>query len=65
MQYSQSVITELLKGIDDKKFGARPLIRKITDLIEDKISDEIIANPKVKKIKILTNKSGKIQIKGS
>lgn len=65
MQYSQSVIKELLRGVDDKKFGARPLIKKITDLIEDKISDEIIANPKIKKIKILTNKSGKIQVKGS
>jgi len=52
LKWTRGVITSLCADIDDKKFGARPLIRKITEKIEDKISDAIIANAKAKKINI-------------
>ena len=64
LEWEENIINGLIKGIDDKKLGARPLIKKITDCIEDKISDEIIKNPKLRSIKI-SNKDGTIRVKGN
>lgn len=64
LEWEENIINGLIKGIDDKKLGARPLIKKITDCIEDKISDEIIKKPKLRSIKI-SNKDGTIRVKGN
>lgn len=64
LKYSNSLIKYLSDADFDEKFGARPLIRKITELIEDKISDEIIKDPSIKKIDITVNHD-KIKVRGS
>ncbi len=64
LTYSKEVINKLIAGSYDKNFGARPLIRKITEQIEDKIGDEIIKNKNLKEINVKIIK-GKIEIKGS
>jgi ATP-dependent Clp protease ATP-binding subunit ClpC len=64
LEYQETIANKLIEGINDKKLGARPLIKKITDLVEDEISDEIIKKPKTKTIKV-SNKNGTIRIKGN
>jgi len=64
LKYTKNLIKSLADTDFDEKFGARPLIRNITELIENKISDEIIENPNIKKIDIKVE-HGKIKIKGS
>ena len=51
-KYPKTVIKKLCDTDFDEKYGARPLIRNITEIIEDKISDEIIENTNTKKIEL-------------
>ena len=42
VEIDQSVVNEILEQGIDKNFGARPLRRTIQNLVEDKISEEIL-----------------------
>ena len=59
VEIDESVLETILKQDVDKNFGARPLRRIIQNLVEDKISEEILAGNLRKNIKwkfVLNNK---------
>ncbi|MCQ2538256.1 MAG: ATP-dependent Clp protease ATP-binding subunit [Lachnospiraceae bacterium] len=54
--YDESVCEYILQKGIDKKFGARPIRRAVQTRVEDRVAEEFLKNPGLKKIEVTTEK---------
>lgn len=52
LQVSEEAKRQMLESADTKQYGARPVKRAVQTYLEDKITTRLLANPKIKTIKI-------------
>ncbi len=52
LQVSAGAKAQMLEKADTKQYGARPVKRAVQTYLEDKITEKLLANPKIKTLKI-------------